>query len=157
MAVVYALGTLTAAGNAANTETVTVGGKVYTFQATLTDVDGNVQVGADAETSLANLYAAINLGTGAGTAYAAATTANDHVVATSKTATTLVVKSKVPGKIGNLIASTETGVSLSWGAATLASGSGSIVDDIRSLLAGQQFSAGAYQALIDLTDPQADE
>lgn len=157
MAVVYALGTLTAAANAANTETVTVGGKVYTFQDTLTDVDGNVKVGASAEASLANLYNAINLGPGAGTAYAASMTANSHVRATSKTATTLVVKSRVPGAIGNLIASTEAAAQLSWGGATLASGSGSIVDDIRTLLAEGQFSAGAHQALVDLTDPEADE
>lgn len=65
----YALGTLTAAANVADTETVTIGGKVYTFQATLTNVDGNVKVGADAATSLANLHAAINLGSGAGTAF----------------------------------------------------------------------------------------
>lgn len=157
MAVVYALGTLTASGNPANTETVTVGGKVYTFQTTLTNVDGNVKIGADAETSLANLYNAINLGTGAGTAYATAMTANDHVRATSKTATTLVVKSRVPGLIGNLIASTETSTVLAWGAATLASGSGSVTTDIRTLLSEHQFTAHAHQALVEFTDPEADE
>jgi hypothetical protein len=154
MAVVYAVGTLTAAGNAANTETVTVGGKVYTFQDTLTNTDGTVKVGASAAASLQNLYDAINLtASAAGTGYAAATTANSHVTATSVTTTTLVVKSKVPGLIGNLIASTETGGSLSWGAAVLASGSGSVYDDIRTELAKQQLPVGISQFLTDLTDP----
>lgn len=157
MAVAFAVGTLTAAGNAANTETVTVGGKVYTFQDTLTNVDGNVKVGADAETSLANLYNAINLGAGAGTAYAAATVANPGVVATAKTATTLVVKARVPGTVGNHIPSTETGGSLSWGAATLASGTGSIDTDLRALLTGSQVNAAVHQQILEMVDPQGDE
>lgn len=157
MAVVFAAGTLTAAANAANTETVTVGGKVYTFQGTLTDVDGNVQVGADAATSLANLKAAINLEAGAGTKYATAMTANAHVVATAVTATTLVVKAKVAGELGNLIASTETGAQLSWGAATLAGGSGNISTDLRALLTGSQVNAAVHQQILTMTDPEGDE
>lgn len=153
----YALGTLTAAANVADTETVTIGGKVYTFQATLTNVDGNVKVGADAATSLANLHAAINLGSGAGTAYAAAMTANPHVKATAVTATTVVVKSKVDGAIGNFIPTTETAVQLSWGAALLASGSGDLAANLRVI--AQMVGAGAAvkQELYDLTDPEVDE
>ena len=57
----YATQTLTASGVFTNTQTVVVGGKTYTTQTTLTDVDGNVLIGANAEATLANLKAAINL------------------------------------------------------------------------------------------------
>lgn len=68
--------TLTLTGDPADTETVSIGGKTYTFQATLTNSDGNVLIGANRQESLANLRAALNLLDGAGTLYAAATTAN---------------------------------------------------------------------------------
>lgn len=119
-----AVGTLTLTGQPLNTETVVVGGKTYTFQTSLTDVDGNVKIGATAAASIDNLYAAINLGAGAGTVYAASMTANAEVAGSSETDTTLVVKAKCPGTTGNLIASTETLTNGSWGGATLASGSG---------------------------------
>jgi hypothetical protein len=76
----HARGVLTLTGNASNGETVTVGSKTYTFETTLTNVDGNVQIGVDASTSLDNLVAAINLAAGAGTKYAAATTAQPESV-----------------------------------------------------------------------------
>jgi hypothetical protein len=119
-AAVAATGTLTAAANAADTETVTIGGKVYTFQDTLTNVDGNVKVGATAADSLANLSAAINLGSGAGTLYAAATTLHPSV--SGNGASPLVVTAKTAGAAGNSIATTETAAQLSWGAATLTGG-----------------------------------
>jgi hypothetical protein len=156
-AVVHASQVLTAAANAGNTETVTVGGKTYTFQTTLTNVDGNVDIGADAEESLANLKAAINLEAGAGTKYAAATTANAHVVATGVTATALTVKAKVPGTTGNFIPSTETAAQLSWGAATLAGGTGNISTAISEILAGAQLNAEVAQALKKLDGTPASQ
>lgn len=157
MAVVFALGTLTSSGTAGNTETVTVGGKAYQFQTTLTNTNGNVLIGANAAASLTNLYAAINLGTGAGTLYATAMTANPDVVATAVTATTLVVTATVPGTVGNFIASTETMANWAWGGTVLASGSGSISTDLRALIAGSQINASVLQQIIDMVDPQADE
>lgn len=70
-----------------NTHNCVVGGKTYTFVTILTNVDGNVLIGADAAACQANLLAAITLGAGAGTTYAAATTAN--TVATAAAVTTL--------------------------------------------------------------------
>lgn len=154
---VFATQTLTVTGQPLDTETVVVGGKTYTFQATLTNVDGNVKIGADAATSLANLKAAVNLGAGAGTAYATAMTANLKVVATTLTATTLVFSAQVPGDIGNLIASTETLTNGSFGAGLLAGGSGNIATDIRTLLAAEQVNASVAQKLVDMVDPQSDE
>lgn len=117
-----ATGTLTSTGNFTDTQTVTIGSKVYTFQTTLTNVDGNVLIGADRTASHANLKAAINLEAGAGTTYAAAMTAHPSVTATSANATTTVVEAKVAGTAGNSIASTETQTNASWGAAALAGG-----------------------------------
>lgn len=76
-----------AVGNAANGNTVTINGKTYTFQTVLTNVDGNVLIGVDNAATAANLSAAMNLGTGSGTVYAAATTATPNVYATVSTST----------------------------------------------------------------------
>lgn len=115
-------GTLTGTGNFANGETVTIDTKVYTFQTTLTDADGNVQIGGDLQTSLANLCAAINLDAGAGTLYATSMTLHPTVTCTASDATTLDVAAKTPGTGGDSIATTETATNASWGAAQLAGG-----------------------------------
>jgi hypothetical protein len=73
------VGTLSLTGQPLNTETVTIGLKTYTFQSTLTNVDGNVHIGATSQDSIDNLIAAITLGSGAGTAYASATTAHPSI------------------------------------------------------------------------------
>lgn len=145
---VRALGTLTLSGQPLNTETVVVGGKTYTFQTSLTDVDGNVKIGADAAASIQNLYNAINLtGTGVGTNYATSMTKNKQVEVTSTTATTLVVKAGVPGTIGNLIASTETLTNGSWGGSVLASGAGDSALCIREIVAYDQVNAAVLDSL----------
>lgn len=60
---VAATGILTLTGQPLDTQTVVIDGKTYIFQTTLTDVDGNVVIGANASESLDNLIAAIDLGT----------------------------------------------------------------------------------------------
>lgn len=148
---VHALGTLTSSGVFVDTQTVVVGGKTYTTQTSLTNVDGNVLIGANAAATLQNLYDAINLTGTAGTQYATAMTLNGGVTATAVTATTLVVKAKVPGSIGNAIPSTETQTNAAWGAATLASGSGDIGLWIASLLATTELGAEILSELHKLT------
>jgi hypothetical protein len=120
---VSATGTLTNTGNFANTETVTTGTKTYQFQTVLTNVDGNVLIGASASDSLDNLIAAINLGAGSGTLYAAATVANTFVSAVAGAGDTMIATARTAGAGGNAIATTETSANASWGAATLAGGS----------------------------------
>ena len=122
-----ATGTLTLTGNAVDTETVTIGTKTYTFQATLTDVDGNVLIGATASDSLDNLIAAITLGAGAGTLYATSTTLHPTVTAAAGAGDTMDVTAKVQGTAGNAIATTETLTNGSFGGATLSGGAGDIV------------------------------
>lgn len=142
-----AVGTLTASGTFTDTQTVVVGGKTYTTQTTLTNVDGNVLIGANAAATLQNLYDAINLTGTAGTQYAAAMTANSRVKATAVTATTLVVRALTPGEVGNLIASTETQTNAAWGAATLASGAGNFTAWVAALEASTQINSEVLAAL----------
>lgn len=154
-ALVFALGTLTSSGVFTDTQTVVVGGKTYTTQTVLTNVDGNVLIGASAAATLQNLFDAINLTGTPGTQYATAMTINAEVFAFSVGATTLVVKSKTPGAIGNLIASTETQTNAAWGAATLASGSGNVNTALNEIIATEQLNASASQSLRDLTSAHA--
>jgi len=151
----FGVGTLTSTGVLVDTQTVVVGGKTYTWQDTLTDVDGNVDTGADAEAGLANLKNAINLTGTPGTGYAASMTKNAQVYCTAVTATTLVVSAHVPGTIGNLVASTETGTNTAWGGATLASGTGDIGDWIQDLISLNQINSEVLQAIKTIT-PQSD-
>jgi hypothetical protein len=119
---IQATGTLTFTGQPADTETVTIDAKTYTFQTVLTNVDGNVLIGATAADSLANLYAAITLGAGAGTAYAAATTAHPTASASAPVGLTMLVWALVGGTGGNALASTTTVTGATWTAATLTGG-----------------------------------
>ncbi len=121
-----AAGTLTNATNFLDTETVTIDAKVYTFQTSLTDVDGNVNIGASVALSHENLRRAINLDGVAGTDYATSMTLHPTVSA-SDTATTTVVTAKSAGTAGNAIATTETTATGSWGGALLTGGDGDVV------------------------------
>ena len=130
---VMATGVLTLSANVSNGDTVTTGTKTYTFQTVLTNVDGNVLIGASASDSIDNLIAAINLGAGSGTLYAAATTANGFVSAAAGAGDTMNATALLGGTQGNYIATTETSATASWGAATLTGGTG----DISVLTLGQ--------------------
>ena len=96
-------GTITFTLNPSNNDTIVLNGKTYTFQTTLTNVDGNVAIGVDLATSILNLQAAIALGAGAGTAYAAATTLHPTIGVASVTATTIVPQAKAGGTAGNAL------------------------------------------------------
>jgi len=151
VSVAFASQDLTLTGNLTDTQTVTIGGKAYTTQASLTDVDGNVLIGGSAEATIDNLVAAINLGAGAGTAYAASMTRNAHVWAVKVSATVLRVFAGVPGAIGNNVATTETQTNASWGAATLAGGTGNVLQFIEQLIALNQINAEVLYELKRLT------
>jgi len=119
---VASTGTLTLTANAADGEAVTIDAKTYTFQATLTDVDGNVLIGASASATLDNLIAAIDLGPGAGTVYAASTTAHPTVDAVAGAGDAMDATAEDGGVAGNEIATTETVANGAWGGATLSGG-----------------------------------
>lgn len=110
-------------GQPTDTQTVTVGGKVYQFQTTLTNVANNVLIGVSTAASMANLIAAINGAAGSGTTYAAATLANSNVTALAGVGTTFTATAQVAGAAGNAIVIGETLTNGSWaGAAVLLSG-----------------------------------
>lgn len=115
--------TLTLTANAGNGETVTIGAKTYTFETVLTNVDGNVFIGATMSDTLDNLRAAMNLDpAGSGTLYAAATVVHPTARSVRGAGNTLVARAKTPGTGGNALATTETLANGSWGAATMATG-----------------------------------
>jgi len=125
---VRSVGTLTATANFANAETVTVAGRVYTFQTTLTNVNGNVKIAASLTLSLLNLLRTINRSGGVvGTDYAAATVKHAALEATASTATTLSIRAIFGGTAGNALGTTEAAANASFGAATLTGGSNSSV------------------------------
>lgn len=114
---------LVLAGNAANTETVVVAGKTYTFKTAITTADGDVLVGASAAESATNLYKAASLSIGAGTNYGSGMTANTNAEAVAVTTTSVWFRATSPGVAGNL-ATTETGGSIAFANSTLVSGAG---------------------------------
>ena len=95
------------------------------------------------------LAAAIDLGAGSGTTYAASMTKNADVTVKSSSATALVVESRVSGTVGNFLDTTEAlaGGTNGWGATTLASGAGSFETFIDELQAGFQLNAALLSAL----------
>ena len=125
-AAVAATATLTNATNFIDTETVTIDGKIYTFQTALTDVNGNVLIGATVALSHENLRRAINLDGVAGTNYATSMTLHPTVSATD-TATTTIVTAKVSGTAANAIAVSQATATASWSSALLVGGAGDIV------------------------------
>lgn len=126
-AAVAATETLTLTSNAANTETVTIDGKTYTFQTALTDVDGNVLIGATASDSIDNLIAAITLGAGAGSLYANSTTVHPTYTAAAGAGDTMDISSIITGTQSNGDSVTETLANGSWGAAITSGGVGDVV------------------------------
>jgi flagellin len=92
-----------------NGNTVTVGGKTYQFVAALsTNATANeVLVNANTVTTLNNLAAAVNLGTGEGTSYGTGTTQNANVSAGTAAGTspagTLLFTADNTGTAGNFI------------------------------------------------------
>lgn len=118
---VAATGVLTATGNFADGETVTVAGLTYTFKAALGATARQVLIGATTADSLANLAAAITGSVGAGTTYVAAATSADIGSATVAGAA-LTVSAATLGTAGNSVAIAETAANASWGSATLAGG-----------------------------------
>lgn len=121
---ITATGVLTATGQPSAGGTVTVGTQTYTWVSALTApaVVDEVKIGADAETSLANLAAAINAGSGAGTKYGTGTTANEDATATSDATHVNLSATATLSASGNSVSTTENSANMSFGAATLTGG-----------------------------------
>lgn len=106
--------------NVSNNNTVTLGAKTYTFKTALTPAANEVLIGADWDASLLNLIRAMNLTGTPGTDYGAATTINaDVFAAAAVTADHKVLFASKTVNPTSSIATTETGATTSFGAATM--------------------------------------
>ena len=114
LSAVAATGILTFGANASDGDIVTIDSKVYAFQDTLTDVDGNVHIGVAATNTLDNLIAAIVLGAGSGTDYATSMTLHPTVTAAAGTGDTMDAEAKTAGAAGNSIVTTTDVGSATW-------------------------------------------
>ena len=117
-----ATGVLTSTGtNVTDGDTVTIGSVVYRFKNTM-DTAYDVQIGATAALTLANLDLAIDATGVVLTNYYTGTLKHPYVLTTANTATTVSFISARTGDAGNLIATTEAAATLSGGAVTLEGG-----------------------------------
>jgi len=102
--------------------TVTIGTKVYTFVAALTNTEGQVLISpVNADATMQNLIEAINHGTAAGSQYYCAQ-AHPDVEAGALSAHAFTVVAKIGGTAGNAIAIAETSNHLSWSGAGFLTG-----------------------------------
>lgn len=106
--------------NAANGETIVIGGKTYTFQNSLTQVDGHILIQAGSIAGTRNGLLAAILGTQVASAvssidWAGNTTANSSVLASSIGANSVSLLAKLPGPYANSIALSTTAASFVWG------------------------------------------
>jgi hypothetical protein len=157
--IAYASGTLTIAGVPSDGDTVTIGGVVYTFVNTLVTAH-DVLIGATAAATLVNLKAALNADSvSAGVLYGAGTDAHQHIVATTLTATTLKVVSRVVGVIGNLVSVAESSTVLSWSGSVLSGGVGSVMDCFTAIRDYAQINASLISAIDHMIagDPVVEE
>lgn len=126
---VKATGTLTLAANPAPADTITIGGRVYTFRAALTApaVADEILIGAAAANTVTNIVAAINGTAGAGTIYSVGTEANEDVTAVDGAGDTVDFTAIAAGLAGNAVTTTEAGANTSFGGATLSGGVDAVV------------------------------
>lgn len=118
---VRASNTLEFTGQPANAEIFDLGAKTYTMEAALTNVDGNIAIGATTLETVFNIIAAITLKdtidgrTGPGTAYAAAMTLNPDATADKvEAATHVLCTAKNGGVSGNALVATEALTNAVW-------------------------------------------
>lgn len=113
-----ATGSVNITGLPSAAETVTINGQVYTFRASVSTTANEVKIGADANTTGANLAAAINGGAGAGTVYGSATVANTGVTA-SNSSGTVTCTAIAAGTGGNAVTLAESATNVAVSGGTL--------------------------------------
>lgn len=138
---VHATAILTQTAIPLTTQTVTIDTKVYQFQTILTDVDGNVKIGADEIETIRNLINAIKLGPGAGTVYAASMTLHPTVFGKETANGVMTATAKDAGVAGNSIVTTETADNTAWDTVTLENGVNEILSSPANVQAVQDFIA----------------
>ncbi len=117
-------GVLTLAANATDGDTFTIGSRVYTLQDTLTDSNGNIHIGANAAATVITIVNGITGGANSGTDYAASMVTNTSVTAADGTGDTIDFTSLPAYYLANdgdleVLATTETGSQMSFGAVAM--------------------------------------
>lgn len=147
-AAVAATGTIVSTGvNVSDGDIVTIGVTAYRFK-TVMAAAYDVQIGANAAASLANLKAAINASGTPGTEYFAGTLIHPSVAAGTITSTTLLVTANTAGSGGNSIVTTEVAVTLSWNFGTL---TGGVTDTFSTFTHGLDSTPDVTTTLICIT------
>jgi hypothetical protein len=116
---------LSLAGLPLTTETLTIGGKTYTFVATLTLLGADeIVIGADAEGVVDNIIAAINESTGSGITYSASLQANSSAEAkeVDGVPTSILLTVFNSGVAGNDTPLSETATNLTLDTSTFVNG-----------------------------------
>lgn len=140
---VAATGVLTTVGTLDDAETVSIGGRLYTIQASLTAAVGHVKRGATVALTLANLKNAINQTGGVpGTDYDHVNTPANAYVTAVNDATTLTATAIVGGTVGNSIPLGEAAANASWSSATLTGGTGGRALNSFGLIPGEYMFLG---------------
>lgn len=115
-AAVAAYAFLTASANFAHAETVVIGSRTYTFQDVLTDVNGNVLIGATVDESLEHLITAIlaDATHASHGHHATSTTVHSQVTALLHASGMVKVIASTPGAAGNSIGVSTTAANATW-------------------------------------------
>jgi hypothetical protein len=142
--------------NVTEDTTVTINTVVYTWKAAPAGIAYAVDIGTDAEVSLANLAAAIMASGTPDTEYGVGTLANDFVVATANDATTVTIQAKIPGTVANAFPTEETDDHLSWADTTLGGGTGASTPGVTDAAATFQINAREYMFVDELSETEAD-
>lgn len=150
--------TLDNATKATTGETIVIGGKTYTFNATVGTADGSVHIGAAVADTVDNLVAAINLDptegeTGTeGTDYGSSMTRNGSVYATRVAATGVItLHSHIPGTIGNHIPVAQGTSAITLGGTALSGGTGNVGDYFDGVVLLNQLNSEVVSALRPFT------
>jgi len=104
----------TLAANLTAADTVTVNGVVFTVVAS-PSAAGDVDLGSDAETTIENLVAAINGGTGAGSAYVEVSAANRAILNTAGVTALKLTAATLEVEAFSTLTVAEAGAQSSWG------------------------------------------
>lgn len=164
----YAEGTFTFDAVPTNTETMTVGAKVYTWKTVLAAAN-DILIGATVADCINNAIAAINDSGGEGTIYGVGTTANADALAIPFESPQFTLRAVAIGTAGNAVVTTETMTNGFFDDATLTGGQNIPADsdfaierlpaDVTGVLGVQmtmrhyKTDAGAAQVRIDLKGP----
>lgn len=107
----------TLAANLTANDTVTVNGVVFTVVASPSSA-GDVDLGADAETTIENLVAAINGGTGAGSAYIEVSASDRAILDTAGVTALKLTAATLEVESFSTLTVAEAGAQSSWGTVT---------------------------------------